>query len=308
MCRLPTYRIVTVVSVVIPTYNRAETLPRAIDSVLQQTHTELELFVVDDGSTDETPTVVREYDDDRLTYIRHEENQNASAARNTGLDEATGKYVAFLDSDDEWHPEKLTRQVEAMEAAPADCVGNYCGVEIRRGSRLTKLLGDIFDNDATYSGQEAVVTGLLTLSGLMHAGSTLFVRRSAVEEIDGFDEQFDRHQDIEFTVRVAQVGAIRYLDDSLVTLHSSSGPSPDAVADAKERLFEKFDEEIDRIESRGQPVKRNHDFVQARHYIREGRFRDGLTRLVGSWPSTLNHFVGLGLDVVRGLSAGRANR
>jgi glycosyltransferase involved in cell wall biosynthesis len=294
-----------VVSVIVPTYNRAETLPRAIDSVFQQTHMELELVVVDDGSTDETPSVVREYDDDRLRYLRHEENKNASVARNTGLEAATGEYVAFLDSDDEWHPEKLSRQLEAMKAAPTDCAGNYCGVEIRRGSKLTKVLGDVFDNDATYSGQEAVVTGLLTLSGLMHAGSTLLVRRSVADEIGGFDERFDRHQDIEFTIRVAQVGPIHHLDETLVTLHSSAGPSPDDVADAKARLFEKFGDEIKRLEAQGHPIRRNHDFVQARHYIREGQFRRGLSRLVGSWPSTLNHLFGLGLDIVRGVSARR---
>ncbi|MFC6990634.1 glycosyltransferase family 2 protein [Haladaptatus sp. GCM10025707] len=92
------------VSVVIPTYNRSEEVTHAIDSVLAQTYDDFELLVVDDGSTDDTEEVVTSYDDDRVKFIEHEENQGAPAARNTGIEHAEGEYVAFLDSDDEWLP------------------------------------------------------------------------------------------------------------------------------------------------------------------------------------------------------------
>ena len=90
------------VSVVIPTHNRGDLLPRAIRSVLQQTYLNLQCIVVDDASTENTAQVVYQFEDDRLVYLFHESNRGASAARNTGIAHAKGKLIAFLDDDDEW--------------------------------------------------------------------------------------------------------------------------------------------------------------------------------------------------------------
>lgn len=95
------------VSVVIPTYNRAHLVGRAIQSVLNQTYQDFEIIVVDDGSTDNTEEVVKSFNDPRIRYIRHDQNRGGSAARNTGIKMARGEYIAFQDSDDEWLPEKL---------------------------------------------------------------------------------------------------------------------------------------------------------------------------------------------------------
>ena len=105
------------VSVIIPTYNRQDLVQEAIDSVLNQTFRDWELIVVDDGSTDQTPSVLQERYDSRIIYI-YQENQGESAARNRGLYSATGEYVAFLDSDDLWHPKKLQRQIEVFAEKP----------------------------------------------------------------------------------------------------------------------------------------------------------------------------------------------
>ena len=101
------------VSVIIPTYNRAHLVDRAIQSVLNQTYKDFELIIVDDGSTDNTEDIIKEFQkkDERIKYIRHEENRGGSAARNTGIKAAKGEYIAFLDSDDEWLPIKLGRQI-----------------------------------------------------------------------------------------------------------------------------------------------------------------------------------------------------
>ena len=101
------------VSVVIPTYNRAHILGRAIDSVLQQTHRDLELIIVDDGSSDGTAALVRGIEDPRVRYV-HQQNRGVSAARNRGIAEARAEWLAFLDSDDEWLPQKLERQFSAL--------------------------------------------------------------------------------------------------------------------------------------------------------------------------------------------------
>jgi len=100
------------VSVIIPTYNRAKLLGRAVHSVLSQTFADFELIIVDDCSTDNTEEMIRGLTDKRIKFIRHEENRGAPAARNTGIKNARGAFIAFLDSDDEWSPQKLEKQIE----------------------------------------------------------------------------------------------------------------------------------------------------------------------------------------------------
>ena len=108
------------VSVVIPTHNRADLLPRAIDSVLNQTYSNFEIIVVSDGSTDNTEEVVKSYSDkdSRIRFIGYSPARGGNIARNTGIEAAKGEYVAFLDDDDEWMPEKLKKQIKVMESNP----------------------------------------------------------------------------------------------------------------------------------------------------------------------------------------------
>jgi len=93
---------------------------RAIQSVLDQTYEDFELIVVDDGSTDNTEEVVKNFGNDKIRYIRHEENKGAAAARNTGIRAARGEYIGFQDSDDEWLPVKLEKQIKVFETAPPE--------------------------------------------------------------------------------------------------------------------------------------------------------------------------------------------
>ncbi len=115
------------VSVVLPTYNRAHLLPRAIQSVLDQTYTDFELIVVDDSSTDDTPRVMEGYMDERVRYIRYEPNRGANAARNVGIRAARAPYIAFQDSDDDWFPEKLERCMAAWADAGPEVGVVYSG-------------------------------------------------------------------------------------------------------------------------------------------------------------------------------------
>ena len=106
------------VSVIIPTYNREATLKRAVESVLNQTYTDFELIIVDDGSTDNTRQLVENIHDDRITYYYVKINSGAAAARNYGIERAEGEYIAFQDSDDYWHSDKLEKQMKVMESNP----------------------------------------------------------------------------------------------------------------------------------------------------------------------------------------------
>ncbi len=99
------------VSVIIPTYNRAKTLPRAIKSALSQSYKNIEVIIVDDGSTDNTEEIVKNYQDSRIVFLKHITNEGCAAALNTGISNVKGEYVAFLDSDDEWLPTKIEKQM-----------------------------------------------------------------------------------------------------------------------------------------------------------------------------------------------------
>ena len=110
------------ISVVIPSYNRENTISNSIESVLKQTYSDIEVIVVDDGSTDKTEDIVKGIGDNRIRYIKLEKNSGACVARNIGIMNANGSYIAFQDSDDIWHPDKLEKQYQAIKKYNADLV------------------------------------------------------------------------------------------------------------------------------------------------------------------------------------------
>ena len=197
----------SLVSVIVPTYNRATLVSRAIESVLAQTYENFELIVVDDASTDDTEVVVRGYDDERVTYLCHRRNSRVSAARNTGIDYASGEYLAFLDDDDEWFPTKLERQLNHLEAADLTMGMVYCWMEYHDAETPVRqyrpqLEGYIFEE--TVGGQP------------IGACSTLVVRNEVVDEVGGFDESLPRGNDGDFIRRVAREYEVEYVPEVLV--------------------------------------------------------------------------------------------
>ena len=130
------------VSVIIPTYNRAHLIKRSAESVLNQTYTNLELIIVDDGSTDDTEEVVKTLNDNRVTYIK-QPNQGACAARNNGIDHAKGEFIAFQDSDDVWHEDKLEKQIKCLKETGAD----FCFCSVKTSTSLGFKKKSKFVND-----------------------------------------------------------------------------------------------------------------------------------------------------------------
>jgi len=124
--------VMAAVSVVIPTFNRAALVERAVHSVLTQTYSDIEVLIVDDGSTDNTGAVLRSlaHEDSRIRYLHHERNQGAQPARNTGCLAANGEYIAFLDSDNEWLPDKLRLQMEVFKRGGDQLGVVYCGFRV----------------------------------------------------------------------------------------------------------------------------------------------------------------------------------
>ena len=183
------------VSVIIPVYNRPEAVCRAIESVLTQTCQDFEVVVVDDASTDATPAVVEACADPRVTLIRHERNRGGSAARNTGIQASSAPYVAFLDSDDEWLPHKLERQLAVFEGA-ANRVGLvYAGVE--------RVYEDgVVSRDHPRSERD--LTRALLLENVIGETSVGMVRRRVLDETGGFDESLPSCQDLDLWLRISE--------------------------------------------------------------------------------------------------------
>lgn len=201
------------VSVIIPTYNRARLLRRALDSVLSQTFQDFEVLVVDDGSTDDTEEAVAAFVDPRIRYLRQLENRGVSAARNRGMEEARGEYVAFLDSDDEWLPKKLDLQLRVFRAARESVGLVYTGAEVvYEDGAVQKLVPEHRGRiGEVVVGRNVIVGGM---SGVM-------LRRTVVEHVGGLDEAYPAIEDWDYWVRIAASYEVDYEPRVLVRLHES---------------------------------------------------------------------------------------
>jgi len=220
------------VSVITPTYNRAHLLPRALESVLSQDFQDLELIVVDDGSTDETPEVIARIGDPRLRYIRFAENRGIGAARHAGVEAARADLIAFIDSDDVWLPGKLAYQVALFQEQPRIDVlfGNYHNVnEVQGGSvlgfaqadpgfrmlRVQPLAPEVWE----------VLAGLpvVLLWANPFATPTVMLRRRVFCAVGNFRTNLSGPEDFEFWFRAAVKGArFAYTTRPLIERHKDA--------------------------------------------------------------------------------------
>ena len=202
------------VSVIIPTYRRTEDITRALDSVLAQTLEAVEVIVVDDNGIGSecgiaTETAMRPYiDSKRITYIQHEKNKNGSAARNTGIKVAKGKYISFLDDDDIYRPDRLEKMCSRMDALDDSWGACYTGYIKHQSSGQEQYSAEKVEGD--------VFVQALMRSFYIGTGSNLFFRRAVIDDIGLFDETFKRNQDLEYIVRVLKKYKIAYVDEFLV--------------------------------------------------------------------------------------------
>ena len=192
------------VSVLIPTYNRIHTLMRAVDSVLKQTHENLECIVIDDHSSDETIELLKKVEDPRLIVIENSGNLGVSAARNIGFEKSCGSAIALLDSDDEWLEDRLEKQLPLLNKYPL-----VHGEEIwvRNGKRVNpkkihkKSGGDIFER--------AVELCLISPSATI-------MRRELYLEMEGFREDFPVCEDYELWLRITSKYHVGFIEDPVI--------------------------------------------------------------------------------------------
>jgi glycosyltransferase involved in cell wall biosynthesis len=197
------------ISVIIPTKNRAHYLGGALSSVLNQSFGDLEVLVIDDASEDNTEEVVRSFRDPRIRYMRHSESRGGSAARNTGIRNAVGLLIGFLDDDDEWLQQKLKLQVKLLDAA-SDRIGCiYTGFELfdsdrneRVGVWTPRHRGDL---------REKLLEG-----NVVSTTSTVLLRKSYLDRAGLFDEELPSMQDYDLWLRLAQFCQFEYIEQPLV--------------------------------------------------------------------------------------------
>jgi glycosyltransferase involved in cell wall biosynthesis len=214
--------IMPTVSIIIPTYNREHLLGRAIQSVLDQTYQNFELIIVDDGSTDDTERLVKSFNSEKIRYIRHGENKGPSAARNTGIQSAKGDYIAFQDSDDEWMPRKLEKQMRTFETAQPEVGIVYTDfIFITTNKRkfmpaagVSPKDGDIFSN---------------LLKGNFVSLQATVVKRECFERAGIFDERFPPLADWELLLRMSRHYQFKCINEPLVIMYRQ----PDSISENK---------------------------------------------------------------------------
>ncbi|MBR8806253.1 glycosyltransferase family 2 protein [Porphyromonas levii] len=208
------------VSVIIPTYGRSDFLHKAVHSVLEQSYSEIELIIVDDNGAG-TPNqrsneqFIKDLNSAMVSYIPLPQNRGGSHARNVGAFHSSGDFICFLDDDDEFLPEKISKQVELLSKR-SDFVACYTNhirinhVTNKRYATNSRMQGDL---------RKALLLFQVDLCG----GSTLMVRRTAFNELEGFVENLKRNQDYEFVTRLSHLGPIGVVEEPLTIINTHRG-------------------------------------------------------------------------------------
>jgi len=223
-----------IVSVIIPTHDRVDLLPRAVDSVRRQTFADFECIIVDDASSDATPALGARLAeaDPRVRYVRHEEIRHAAGARNTGMRLARGEYIAFLDDDDEWLPAKLEKQVALLRWLSPEYAGVYCWADyIDPEGRVVRryrpaLIGDAFADTL--------------FRNAIGCTCSLMIRREAAALVGCWNESLRIEEDDEYMIRLCRAGKVHFVPEVLVRVHVdyrrprvSSPTSPEGLEHAR---------------------------------------------------------------------------
>jgi glycosyltransferase involved in cell wall biosynthesis len=226
--RLPTQPLV---SVVIPTYNRERTLRRAVESVFRQTCQDFEIIVVDDGSADGTLQLLRSFPDQRVRILQHPTNRGAAAARNRGIAAAKGTYVAFLDSDDEWLPEKLAVQVEDLATTP-DSLGASCT------GYFLHLLDHGLELEHSPANRVCDPDHLLQYGCDLGPGATLVVRRDCFDAVGHFDEGLVQFEDWDWLLRFTRHFQLGFLARPLSRIFVAEHRDAQVIETSTNRFLE----------------------------------------------------------------------
>jgi len=247
-------------SVIVPTYQRTEELERALQSIKNQTFDGFELIVVDDNpeqeyreKVEEIVEGLRKEADFPIKLLVNDDKQGVSSARNLGIENTKGEYIAFLDDDDQWKPEKLEKEAEALEENSYDAV--YSAIEMYNEGEVKKIVrksGDV---------------GLVEILERDRIGSPskVTVKKEWLEKVDGFDEEIPSGEDWDLWIRLIKEGCnFGYIDEPLVRYqqeNDSKSSQMDVATEGREKITEKYS---DLLEEAGNKVKARHHLNRAK--------------------------------------------
>jgi glycosyltransferase involved in cell wall biosynthesis len=280
------------VSIIIPTFNRPTYLRNAIDSILNQTFQDFELIVVDDASTAETLDVIRSFHDDRIKYFHHETRKGGAAARNTGIVNSKCEYIAFLDDDDEWFPDKLAKQMDLLLASPPAVGCVYTGYVIQ-----DSLTGKI--NGQMIPQKRGDLSKDLRISNCIGGTSTALIRKKCLEKVGLFDETLPSFQDYDLWIRLSEWFQFDYVREPLLRyrVHQKKiWTNLDALSEGIKIMVRKH--------GASRPLRK---YLSVRslglgvRYCHEGKLskgRDSYFRAIRLYPFEIRHYINLGLSLL----------
>lgn len=225
------------ISIILPTYNRAHVIKRSISSVIRQTYRDFELIIVDDGSTDNTKEIVNEFEDRRIKLVISESNHGQAHARNLGINQAIGEYIAFIDSDDEWMDDKCELQIDYIITNAADLI--YTDAQVITNEGDTYVL----------HAPRLITTDLINKEFNDYQGRNIFVpsvllKRSTLLNFDLFNENLKALEDLDFFTRYAlSFRMIRYPQPLFLYYYNDHGnvsTNPQKITDARLTLLNKY--------------------------------------------------------------------
>jgi glycosyltransferase involved in cell wall biosynthesis len=204
------------VSVIIPSYNRERLIIKSVNSVLNQTFTDYEILIIDDASTDNTKEVIDNLKLENIRYFRLEKNGGQCIARNFGIKQAKGDYIAFLDSDDEWLPRKLELQVKCFEEGPDNlgCVYGFCyQTDVIKNETIT-----VNENFHRGNIRNTLIEGFCPPTP-----SLFMVKKSALQDVSGFDEKLITFVDLDIWIRLSEKYHFDYIEEPIIVKYEQIG-------------------------------------------------------------------------------------
>jgi glycosyltransferase involved in cell wall biosynthesis len=221
------------VTVIIPAFNRPDMLRRAIQSALAQTYRDLEILIIDDGSSIDLSSIVKEFDDRRISYHKRSINLCVAGARNRGIELAKGEYVALLDSDDEWKPEKIERQLRDLRNKGPDFKLSYTLIDL-----FYDETGKIVERNG-YS-KEGDILDDLVFNELLETPSSWMAETKVLKEVGGFDHNISWGEDWDILLKLAQRCKIALINERLTVKHEHSGVRLSNNLDGKRGTLDSF--------------------------------------------------------------------
>lgn len=212
------------VSVIIPTYNRAKTILNSVNSVLQQSYSDVEVLIVDDASVDETQAVIESVQEERVKYIKLPQNSGASVARNIGVEYAQGQIIAFEDSDDIWHYDKLEKQMKYWKEHPEYAM-IYCSYNMHKKDSVYQVPERDWSGDL----EGDIFASLLVRNTV--GTPTMLMYKEAFQSVGGFDTTMNCLEDWDFAIKFAREYKIGYVEETLVDAFYTEGSVSSRIAD-----------------------------------------------------------------------------